>query len=61
MLSEFPAAIIIPLIQSVIVYWFVGLNNEMWYKFPTFLLNFILLYNSFGAYGYILGAAVADK
>ena len=60
-LSEFPAAIVIPLIQSAIVYWLVGLNNEVWYKFPTFLLNFILLYNSFGGFGYILGAAISDK
>ena len=60
-LSEVPAAIIMPFIQAVITFFGIGFNNEYWYKFPVYFLCFLTTYNAFGGFGYILGAAISRK
>ena len=49
-LSELPASLILPLIQSAITFFGIGFNNEQWYKYPTYFMIFALTYNSFGGF-----------
>jgi ATP-binding cassette subfamily G (WHITE) protein 1 len=35
-ITEMPANIIFPLLQTVILYWSIGLNNLFWYKWLIF-------------------------
>ena len=38
-LAEFPAGLIVPVIFSTIIYFAVGLNQTLWWKFPLFCNN----------------------
>lgn len=42
------------------IYFAIGLSTVTWYKFPVFIVNYILIYNSFGAFGYVLGASISN-
>ena len=59
--SELPAAIFVPSLQATIIYFAVGFNTELWYKFPIFLSIALLIYNGFTGFGYVLGAAIAHQ
>jgi len=60
-LSEMPSNIILPFIQAVITFYGIGFNNSDWWNFPIYFLCFVLTYNAFGGFGYILGTAIARK
>jgi len=60
-MSELPMSIFIPILQGVIVYFALGLDTALWYKFPTFLLSSILIYNSFTGFGYLIGVMISNK
>lgn len=60
-LSELPMAIILPLIQSAVLFYGVGFDNSEWQKYPIFFLTFLLSYNAFGGLAYLLGASIAQK
>jgi ABC-type multidrug transport system permease subunit len=34
--SEFPSSLLTPVIFGAIIYYAIGFNTELWYKFPTF-------------------------
>ena len=42
-LVELPVQVVFPIIQSVIIYYMVGLNTNEWYKLPTMFITLILL------------------
>jgi ATP-binding cassette subfamily G (WHITE) protein 1 len=43
-----------------VVYFALGFNLELWYKFPIFLLTSVLCYNAFTGFGYILGTSISN-
>jgi len=59
--SQLPAAFIIPTMFVCIVYFSVGLTLSKWYKPLVSILGAILEYNAFVGFGYIIGTAVGDK
>ena len=44
----------------MVVYFALGFNMEVWYKFPLFLLTSVLCYNAFTGFGYILGTSISN-
>ena len=60
-LSETPMSFFVPFLVVTITYFGIGFNDELWYKYPQFLLAMCLIYNSFAAIGYIMGTAIASK
>lgn len=58
--TELPLGLIIPIVQSALIYFTVGFRIDQWYKFPCFVINIILIYNSFSGIGYVLGATFSD-
>jgi ATP-binding cassette subfamily G (WHITE) protein 1 len=59
--SELPMSVLMPTLQAVIVYFALGLNTEVWYKFLVFMTTSILCYNAFTGFGYILGTSISNK
>lgn len=60
-ISELPMSLFIPILQSVIVYFALGLNTNEWYNYPIFALTSTLIYNAFTGFGYVLGTSIANK
>jgi len=60
-LSELPFSILTPSIFGCIVYYPIGLNNEVFSIFLRFLLILILIYNASSGYSLIISAGFSDK
>jgi ABC-type multidrug transport system permease subunit len=59
--SEFPSSLLTPVIFGSIVYFIIGLNDDLWYKFPMFLGILFLIYNASSGYSLIIGTMFSDK
>lgn len=59
--SEFPSSLLTPTIFGSIVYFMIGFNTVLWWKFPMFLLILFLVYNASAGYALILGTVFSDK
>ena len=59
--SQIPAALIIPTVFVCIVYFAVGLSLSSWEKPLISILGAVLEYNAFVGFGYIIGTGVGDK
>jgi hypothetical protein len=70
-LAEFPAGLIVPVIFGTIIYFAVGLNQTLWWKFPLFCNTLItlirvvaimfLIFNAAGSASLIMSAAFKQK
>lgn len=56
--AELPANVLIPVLQSSLVYFAIGFNLTVWTKYATFCGIAILIYSAFGGFGYVLGTAI---
>jgi len=59
--SELPSSIMTPTVFGSIVYFLIGFNHELWWKFPLFLIILFLIYNASGGYSLIIGTLFSDK
>jgi hypothetical protein len=71
-LAEFPAGLVVPVIFGTIIYFAVGLNQTLWWKFPLFCNNshltpirvvviMFLIFNAAGSASLIMSAAFKQK
>lgn len=60
-IAEIPASLLTPVIFGSIVYFAIGLNTNLWYKFPLFLAILVLLYCAAGSYSLIISTIFSDK
>lgn len=58
--TEMAVVIMLPLLSTVIIYWWVGFNTANWYNYPIHLLLNILSYYSFGGFGLMAGAFISN-
>jgi len=56
--TEIILNIAFPCIQVTMFYYGIGLNTELWYKYPVCMIIGCLVYNAFQGFGYILGTAL---
>lgn len=59
-LTELPMAIVVPVLTAVIIYFAVGFNLDQWYNFPVFILLSLLVYQSYGGYGLMVGSIISN-
>ena len=57
---EIPVAVIFPMIQALIVYWFVGLNSTVQQFFIFYLIAYLLAFNG-ASLGLMLGSMILDQ
>ena len=60
-MTELIPGILLPVIQSCIVYFVIGFDTDPIDKFFKFCLIIVCMANQMSGLGYMLGASIADK